>query len=176
MASPRTVTAAFVAAALVIAIGAQPSLAAFQNVQVSPASGPVGIQVTMHAEMSHRWRGTNPGTLVLVGQAALTAEPSASHCEEIPGALEVAAMTWEAAAIEFQGLPYEGYVGDATFTVPEVPTGTYYLAESIDATGTGCHVFASFEVTAGLPNTAMSCGPRPALVAPTSHGSFRRTR
>ena len=163
MASLRSIAAAFVAAAFVIAISSQPSLAAFQNVEVSPAAGPAGTRVTMHAEMNHRWRGALAGTLVLVGQAALAAEPSISHCEDVPGARVVAEMTWLATAIEFQGLPYEGYVSDTTFIVPDVPTGTYHLAESIDATGTGCHVFASFEVTAGLPDTAMSCGPRPAL-------------
>ena len=158
----RSVATALVAAGFAIAVSAQPSLAAFQNVELSPRTGPAGTQVTMHAEMSARVGGPLAGALVLVGEAALGAEPSISHCEEVPGARVVAEMIWKSAAIEFQGQPYSGYVSDTAFTVPDVPNGTYHLAESIDATGTGCHVFATFEVTAGLPDTAMSYGPRPA--------------
>ena len=59
-----------------------------------------------------------------------------------------------------QGSAYEGEIGQATFTVPDLPAETYRIAESIDAEGTGCHVFASIEVVRQLPDTALPAAGR----------------
>jgi hypothetical protein len=60
--------------------------------------------------------------------------------------------------VEFEGALYEGVVGGATFTVPDLPIDTYRIAEAIDVVGTGCHVFALIEVVASLPDTALPIG------------------
>jgi len=49
-----------------------------------------------------------------------------------------------------------------TFTVPQLAVDTYRLAESIDAEGPGCHIFAWIHVVAELPDTAQPpIGPAP---------------
>lgn len=111
----------------------------------------------MRVEISARSAGSLPSPLVLLGKGSFDDSPSSADCEQIPGASVAGETTWEVATIEFEGVAYTGVPGEAAFTVPDVPPGLYYLAESIDATGTGCHVFMSFEVTdAALPDTAIS--------------------
>jgi hypothetical protein len=45
---------------------------------------------------------------------------------------------------------------EARFTVPQVPAGDYYLAESRDDQYTVCFIFASFTVDKPMPDTAMA--------------------
>ena len=162
MRSLRSLIAASIATVVLLAASVGASLAAFQTAQLNPDAGPIGTPVSIHIEMSARIAGTAPGPLVLVGKQALYDNPSAARCEEIPGALVVGETAWQSATIEYAGQEYSGFVGEAEFTVPDVPAGIYHLAESIDARGTGCFTFASFTVTdTALPDTAMS-KPTPA--------------
>lgn len=157
MPSLRSIATAAASAAAVLATSAGPALAAFQSTELDPTAGPVGTPVTVRIEMSGRIPGTAASPLLLIDKEAFDDAPSASHCEEIPGARVVGQTTWQAATVEYAGQAYSGVAGSAAFTVPEVPVGLYHLAETIDARGTGCFVFASFTVTGGtLPDTAMS--------------------
>lgn len=131
-------------------------LGAVQRATLIPNEAPAGTSATIHVETTARIGGTQPGTLVMLPATAFEASPSAFHCDEIAGAAAVGEMTWRPGAVAFGDSVYDGYVGDATFMVPAVPPGSYHLGENIAAMGTGCHVYAAFEVTAGqLPNTAM---------------------
>jgi hypothetical protein len=152
----RSLAAALLAAVGVLSVGAAHALAAFQVVTLSAAAGPVGTPIAMHVEISGLL-GSSPSVLWLIGEEAFEGSPESSHCEDRPGAIAVGELTWEAAFVEFQGAEYRGFVGDTSFTVPRVPPGAYVLAQTIDAQGTGCHSFTSFEVTTGaLPDTAMT--------------------
>jgi hypothetical protein len=59
------------------------------------------------------------------------------------------------ASVEFEGASHPGHVAEATFVIPEVSLGVYYLAESIEAEGSGCHVFAPVGIGVDLPDTAI---------------------
>lgn len=153
----RSLTAGVAASLVALATTAGVTLAAVQRATLSVEAGPPGTEVTLRVEMTARIAGTNEGLLLLVPVAAFEAAPEAARCEAIDGSTKLAAMAWNAATVEFSGTSYAGLVGEAIFTVPDVPVGAYFLAESIDATGTGCHTFAAFSVTAaGLPDTAMA--------------------
>ena len=81
------------------------------------------------------------------------------RCEQIGRAVEVGQTHWQVGTVEFEGRSYEGVTGEATFTVPDLPADTYRIAESIDAEGTGCHIFALIEDRSNeLPNTAVPTG------------------
>jgi hypothetical protein len=159
-----------------------PSLAAVQRATLSLEAARPGDRVTLHVEATARLAGTDDGFLILVPEGALEQAEEASHCEDIEGATLLGEMTWQAAMVEFAGVSYPGFVGDAQFIVPQVPDGAYYLAESIEATGTGCHVFASFTVNTSLVgDTAIR--PRGAPITPAAAaavlvalaiGAFRR--
>ena len=63
-------------------------------------------------------------------------------------------LAWHAASVEFQGATYPGFIGEGSFTVPDVETGIYVLSGILDDPFTGCHVFAPFGVGMDLPDTA----------------------
>jgi hypothetical protein len=155
-----------VAGTLVAMVAVESSLAAVQRATLSLEAARPGDHVTLHVEATARFAGTDAGFLILVPEGALERAAEATHCEDIDGATALGEMTWQAAMVEFAGVSYPGFVGDAQFTVPQVPDGAYNLAESIEATGTGCHVFASFTVTTSpLGDTAME--PPGAPITPT---------
>lgn len=137
------------------ALTATVALAAVQRATLSVAAAPPGAEVTLRVDTTARIARTDEGLLLLVPVADFEAAAAAARCEAIDGSTELAAMAWRAETVEFSGTSYPGFVGEATFIVPEVPAGTYSLAESSDARGTGCHIFAAFSVTAAaLPDTA----------------------
>jgi len=144
----------------VATISAGIALGAVQRAILSVEEAPGGAEVTIQVATTARGAQTRPGTLIIVPTAAFDASPSALQCEEIAGSAVVGEMTWQAGPVAFGDGVYDGFIGDAVFTVPDVPAGSYYLAESIAARGTGCHVFAAFDVTPGqLPDTAMTATP-----------------
>jgi hypothetical protein len=149
----RRTLAPLSASILLLLAAATTALAAFQTVQLSATSAPVGTAITGKIEISGRATTENPSALYLVPQAALDADESA-HCDDVTGAAVVGQLAWVEAPVESGGTSYPGFVADVAFTVPEVPWGVYYLAESIEAAGTGCHAFAQFGVGVELPDTA----------------------
>jgi hypothetical protein len=150
----RLVAAMFGSVAL-LAVTAGNTLASFQTIELSVTSAAVGDDVSVRIEISEREGTSNPSELLLVDKVTFDASHGAPHCEEMEGASVVGEMTWQAATIEFQGASYPGFVGTGAFTVPDIPIGTYVLAETrIGIEGTGCHPFTSFNV--GIPDTAMS--------------------
>jgi len=108
--------------------------------------------------MTGRLAGTEPGVLLLV-PADTYDEPT--RCEQLERATVLGDMTCREAQVEFQGSSYPGMVSEAPFTVPPVPAGDYYLAESWENPYTACFVYTSFTVTA--PDTAMA-RPTPPLL------------
>ena len=152
------------AAIALVGVSTGVAFGAVQRATLTPQQAPGGASVTIHVETTTRLDGTRPGTLMMVGVVAFETSPSAFHCDEIAGSADVGEMTWQSGTVEFGDGVYDGFVGDATFAVPDVPPGSYYLGESIAALGTGCHIFATLEVTSGqLPDTAM---PSPATHRP----------
>jgi hypothetical protein len=148
--------AALLAAIGVLGATAGTSLAAFQIIDLSAHSGPVGADVAVRIQISTRVGTTNPSQLFLVDKSTYR---ESAHCDEIRGAVLLTGMTWHAATLEFQGATYPGFVADGAFRVPGVSVGPYLLAETLTGIrGTGCHVFAPFDVVP--PDTAMS-RPRP---------------
>ena len=143
------------ASILLLLASATSALAAFQNVRLSATSAPVGTEITGRIEISARGSTDDPSALFLVPQAALDADASA-QCDDMTGATTVGQLAWDEATIVFEGrgASYPGFVADVTFTVPDVPLGIYYLAESIESEGTGCFWFTQFGVGVELPDTA----------------------
>ncbi len=138
------------------AISTGVALGAVQRATLTPQEAPAGASVTIHVETTARQAGTRPGILIMVAVAAFETSPPADQCDEIAGSAAVAEMTWQSGAVAFGDGVYDGYVGDATFVVPALPPGSYYLGENVAFIGTGCHIFATLEVTSGLlPDTAM---------------------
>ncbi len=146
---------------LLVLAGATSAAAAFQTVQLSTTSAPVGTAITMHVEISGLLATENPTALYVVpkGALGLDGDHSASHCEDVTGATIVGELLWDEAPIAFEGSTYPGFVADVAFTVPEVPLGIYDLAMSVEAEGTGCHQFAQFGVGVELPDTAIGQPP-----------------
>lgn len=151
----RVVTSAVVAAVLG-AGAAGTTRAAVQIVELSAQRVVPGTVVTMRIAITAREAGTEPGALFMIPSGTFGDSPESLHCEDVGRAVKVGQTHWEAGTVEYQGTSYPGFAGEATFTVPELPVDTYRLAESIDALGTGCHVFTSIEVVAELPDTAIA--------------------
>lgn len=132
-------------------------LGAVQRGTLTPQEAPPGAAVQIHVETTARWEGTLAANLFMVPAATIDAKgASASHCDEIAGSTSVGEMTWQTGAVAFGDGVYDGFIGDATFVVPAVPSGSYRLGENSPAIGSGCHVYATLEVTSGqLPDTAL---------------------
>jgi hypothetical protein len=159
--TPRSVAASLLAAALLLALSTSAALAAFQTVTLNVTAAPVGASVTMRVEISVRTGGFPRRVLYVVGQDAFNQSPRDLFCGQIAGATRVGDLSWQEATIQFEGQSYAGFVGGGVFTVPSLPLGAYYLAESIDSehAGPGCHQFIVFEITSSsLPDTRMTPG------------------
>ena len=139
------------------------SLAAFQVVGLSAETVVPGTVVSMRVEMT-RIAGTEPGSLFLIPSGTFGDSPSNEVCEDVARVIPVGETHWRAGMVEFEGALYEGVIGGATFTMPDLPADTYFIAETIDAQGTlACHVFAVIQVVDSLPDTALPVGdPGPA--------------
>ena len=143
------------AAFTLVALSTGDALAAVQRATLSAERAPAGSPVTLRVEATARFAGAEPGTLFMVPQPALDRSPPARHCDEIAGSQAVSEMAWRMGRVTFGESTYDGYIGEATFTVPAIPAGSYYLAENSVATNAGCHPYATLEVTGGqLPDTA----------------------
>jgi hypothetical protein len=150
--------ASALATGLILAM-ASTALAAFQIVQLSVSSAPVGGDVTIRVDASHMIGGSQQSELFLILQTAYDASPAPDQCDEIAGAAIVGTLQWQSATVEFQGATYPGFVGEGSFTVPNVETGVYVIAGILDNKHTGCHVFAPFGVGMELPDTALQNVP-----------------
>lgn len=160
MSRVKRVIGALSAAVAVLALSTGVVLGAVQRASLTVQAAPAGTVVTLHVEATARFAGADPGILMLVPKLALDAAAPGMQCEAITGSAMIADMTWRTGEVTFGVETYDGFIGDATFTVPSVPPAAYYLAEPIDARGTGCHPFANFTVTTGqLPDTAVSSTP-----------------
>ena len=148
-----------VAALVLVAATPGASLAAFQIVELSAETVVPGAVVTMRVEMT-RIAGTEPSPLFLIPSGTFGDSPSNNEsCEDVARAIEVGETHWQAGMVEFEGALYEGVIGGATFTVPDLQADTYRIAETIDAQGTLlCHIFAAIQVVASLPDTALPVG------------------
>jgi hypothetical protein len=140
------------------AISTEVVLGAVQRGTLTPQEAPPGATVQIHVETTARWEEARPASLMMVPAATIDVRgASASQCDEIAGSATVGEMTWQAGAVAFGDGVYDGFIGDATFIVPAVPSGPYRLGENSPAVGSGCHVYATLEVTSGqLPNTAVT--------------------
>jgi len=151
----RRVVLLAAAAFSLVALSTGDALAAVQRATLSAERAPAGSPVTLRVEATARFAGAEPGTLFMVPQPAIDRSPSARHCDEIADSQAVSEMAWRMGRVTFGDYTYDGYIGDASFTLPAVPAGSYYLAENGVAINAGCHPFATFEVTGGqLPDTA----------------------
>jgi hypothetical protein len=144
------------AVGLVLAAAAGTALGAVQVVELSAQRVLPSTVVTMHVAMTAREAGTESGALFMIPSGTFGDSPESLPCEKVGGAVEVGRqIKWTVGTVEYEGMSYAGVTGEATFTVPHVAVGTYWLAESIEARGTGCHIFASIDVVAELPDTAL---------------------
>ena len=151
-------TGGFAALIALSAISTGVVLGAVQRATLTPQESPPGTTVQIHVETTARWQEMMPATLFMVPVATIDVRgASAYHCDDIAGSAAVGEMTWQAGAVTFGDGVYEGFIGEATFVVPAVPSGSYRLGENSPAIGSGCHVYATLEVTSGqLPDTAMT--------------------
>jgi hypothetical protein len=140
---------------LALAAAAGTSIAAVQVVELSAQRVLPGTVVSLHVAITAREAGTESGALFMIPSGTFGDSPESLHCDEVPRAVEVGQIRWQPGTVEYEHASYTGVIGEATFTVPQVPVDTYRLAESIESRGTGCHVFTSIDVVAELPNTAL---------------------
>ena len=104
----------------------------------------------------HRSRdGSATRALFMIPSGTFGDSPESLPCEVIGGAVEVGQTRWQDGTVEYEGASYAGVIGEATFSIPQLAVDTYWLAESIAARGTGCHIFMLIEVVAGLPDMAI---------------------
>lgn len=96
------------------------------------------------------------GALFMIPSGTFGDSPESLRCEQVPRAVEVGQIDWTPGTVEYEGESYAGVTGESTFTVPQLSVDSYRIAASIDATGTGCYVFALIHVVAELPDTALS--------------------
>ena len=146
-----------VVAGLFVTAGAtSAALGAVQVVELSAQRVLPGTVVTLRVATTSSVVGGAPGQLFMIPHGTWGDSPDSLRCEEVGGAIVVGQIHWQIGTVEYQGTTYDGFEGEATFSVPSVAAPyPYWLAESIDATGTGCHVFSSLEVVTDLPDTAM---------------------
>jgi len=142
---------------------------AVQIVEVSPQLFAPGTVVTLRVAMTARAAGTEPAPLFMIPSGTWGDSPDALRCHEVGRAIEVGQTHWQAGTVEYEGIAYDGVLGESTFTIPAVAADTYRLAETTEARGTGCHVFTSIEVVSELPDTALplvdATSGQPALLA-----------
>jgi hypothetical protein len=131
---------------------------AFQVVEVSPDPAAPGTIVSFHAAMSGRIAGTEPAPLLMIPEGTWGDSPDDLRCEEVGGAVEVGETTWRPGTVEWQGVAYDGVLGQSVFVLPALTPGNYRLAETIETRGTRCHVFTTLQVVAELPDTAVRPG------------------
>lgn len=144
------------AAGLVLAAAAVgTSLGAVDVVELSAQQVVPGSVVTLRvATTATEVRGES-GALFMIPSGTFGDSPESLRCEQVGRAVEVGQIHWTAGTVEYEGASYLGVIGEVTFTVPQLAVDTYRLAESITSRGTGCHIFASIEVVAELPDTAL---------------------
>jgi hypothetical protein len=157
MRHPRRLIASAVTAAVLMTTSPGTSSAAFQIVELSAEIVVPGAVLTMRVAMSGRTAGTEPAGLFLIPSGTFgDAGPESLPCEQFARSVEVGETHWEAGTVEFEGRSYDGLIGGATFTVPDLPADTYHIvAESPGPEGAGCHMFALIQVVDRLPNTAL---------------------
>lgn len=154
--SSRSRVGTIAAVGLVLAAAAAgTALGSVQVVELSAQRVLPGTVVTMHVAITAREAGTESGALFMIHSGTFGDSPESLPCEKVGGAVEVGQIEWTVGTVEYEGMSYAGVTGEATFTVPHVAVGTYWLAESIEARGTGCHIFTSIDVVAELPDTAL---------------------
>ena len=143
-------------AGLVLAAAAAGTmLGAVQVVELSAQRVVPGTVVTLRvATTASAVRGVS-GALFMIPSGTFGDSPEALRCEQVGRAIEVGTIHWTAGTVDYEGVSYAGVTGEVTFTVPQVPVDAYRLAESIEATGTGCWIFTSIDVVAALPDTAL---------------------
>jgi hypothetical protein len=137
------------------AAAAGTSLGAVQVVELSAQRVLPGTVVTLRVAMTGREAPIEPEALFMISPGTFGDSPEWLPCEKIGLAVEVGQIQWTAGTVEFEGASYAGVIGVATFTVPQVAVDTYRLAVSIEARGTGCHIFTSIDVVAELPDAAL---------------------
>lgn len=144
------------AAGLVLAAAAAGvSLGAVQVVELSAQRVTPGTVVTMHVATTASDGRSDAGALFMIPSGTFGDSPDSLRCEQVGRAVEVGLIHWTAGTVEYEGASYAGVTGEATFTVPQLPVDTYRLAETIDARGTGCHIFTLIHVVSELPDTAV---------------------
>lgn len=132
------------------------SLGAVQVVELSAQQVVPGSVVTLRVATTATEVLGPFGALFMIPSGTFGDSPESLRCEQVPRAIEVGQIHWTSGTVEYEGESYAGVTGESTFTVPHLPVDTYRIAVSIDATGTGCHVFALIHVVAELPDTALS--------------------
>jgi hypothetical protein len=131
------------------------AMAAFQVVRLSRTSAEPGTTVVMNVDASYMIGGTEQIELFLIAENEKQAAPEPARCDDIPSAVGVGELAWEAASVEFQANRYPGFKGVGSFTVPQVANGIYVVATIEDDPYSGCHVFGRFGVGVDVPDTAM---------------------
>ena len=149
---------AFVAAAGCLVAGAGTAFAAFYFVTLSTSSGPVGTEVAIRIDASGNVGGSSSSELFLIRRNVFDER---QRCNDLPGAVVVGEVTWREGTVEFQDQSYPGFVGEGSFTVPEVPLATYIIAENVSFVGNLCFRYDSFVVSTSLPDGAMATPPSP---------------
>jgi len=150
------VTASGATALLLAATTVGTSLAAVDVVELSAQQVVPGSVVTMRVATTATEVRGNSGALFMIPSGTFGDSPESLPCDKVGRAVEVAQIHWTPGTVEYEGESYAGVTGEVTFTVPQLAADTYRLAESIDNELTGCHIFASIEVVAELPDTALS--------------------
>jgi hypothetical protein len=145
------------AAGLVLAVAAVgTSLGAVDVVELSAQQVVPGSVVTLRvATTASEVRGES-GALFMIPSGTFGDSPESLRCEQVGRAVEVGQIQWTAGTVEYEGESDAGVTGEVTFTVPQLAVDTYRLAETIEARGTGCHIFALIEVVAELPDTSLT--------------------
>jgi hypothetical protein len=158
----RTALASVVLAVGGIIVTAGTTMAAFQIVEMSATSGEPGADIAMRVDASHLIGGLEQSELFLIPRTAHQASPEPARCDEIPGATVVGKLRWQSESVEFRGNTYPGYVGNGSFTVPDVERGIYVVSGILDDPYTGCHVFGLFGVGVELSDSA-TASPKPSV-------------
>jgi hypothetical protein len=150
----RSAVAAWVLAIGGIMASAGTTMAAFQIVNLSATSGEPGAVIAMRVDASHLIGGSEQSEVFLLPRNAYEGSPEPTRCDDVPSATVVGELLWHDAPVEFEEKTYPGFVGNGSFTVPDVETGIYVVAGILDNRYTGCHVFSLFGVGMQLPDTA----------------------
>jgi hypothetical protein len=138
------------------AAAAGKSLGAVDVVELSAQQVVPGSVVTLRvATTAAEVRGESGALFMIPIGTFGDAGPESLPCDQFGGAVGIGQIHWTAGTVDYEGETYAGVTGEATFTVPQLAVDTYWLAESIDARGTGCHAFGLIDVVSELPDTAL---------------------